>query len=540
MSVVVLLLLFVVVGMVVSLDVAGLTLSKSRQFHESPRQLTSWALSNAAWHSGLLLIYIFAISGLVRFVPSFLRSIPDLLNWIAQRFPVIDLLYLRYVVLVTRSLTQHASVILGLIALGILWLTYSSKVISRPGFGGLHELPPLARLVFDVVDLMLRLISGRGRADSELVRILFWQAQAALVAVDMLALATLLKAMHLLDTWQTCLLVCIVVFVCVAGLATLAGRMGMRAYRAIEEDSSDPRNIAHTRNWILVSIRLAEPYLIFYFALQLVAFLIFGEQIHSVTFFFAAALLVFGLVARHSLPVVVAAALSEGEIASSAPEGALRTTREVLKDAAQVLRLCIKAGFAVVGAVFLFAGWPYLKALLGFGELRPNSISLEFEISGLMGALKGIAAFSLLLRIKQIERVEDAMVRIAETIVRNGITFLFVAGALFIAAVFPLYDQALHGVMKAGTTEGFSLDSFGFVENHRHVLQIGLWLLYLLVFAAGFAAVRSRWSDEIDRVTADTGDARSDNFWRRVLVSFWVMAAIVLQGVGYLQRQIAN
>lgn len=231
----VLVILFVAVGMIVSLDVTGLTLSKSDYFHHNPKNLPAWAITNAAWHAGLLFVYISVISGLFKFAPDFLGKIVDALDWLAAQLPVIDIAYVKVVTLVVDSISIRAPVLLGILALYIVWVTYSQKIVSLPSAGTIAELPPLARLVFNLVDLLLiRLVFGSKLKEDDLVRMLYWQAQAALVAIDMLALATLLKSMQVLESWDNSLLVCGIVLVCVFVSAIVAGLLGQRAYVAVQ------------------------------------------------------------------------------------------------------------------------------------------------------------------------------------------------------------------------------------------------------------------------------------------------------------------
>lgn len=534
-----LIILFIVVGGIVSLDVTGLTLSKSKYFFENPKTLSAWALSNAIWHAGLLLVYILAISGLVSFVPDFLFGIIDGIKWLASQIPLIDIAYVRFVSLVGSSLAIHAPVIVGLAALLILWMTYSQKIVSRPSAGNISELSSLARLVFNLVDLLIRFLPGKRFSETELVRILYWQAQAALVAVDMLALATLLKSMRVLESWVSSVLVCVIVFICVFSLAILAGLFGSKSYETLNSNGSDGEGLKDAQNWILVTIRLAEPYLIFYFALQLISYLIFGEQVHSVTFFFASALLVVALVSTHSLPKVVSASLSPApQFGTSAI--ALRSVGAVILDSLLVLRVLCKwvlwFGLGVLG----FALFLYFKSLLGFLSSQATSISFEAEISHLLGILKVVASVLILFNIERFRRIEDGMVNMTEIVVKNCYAFVFVILALFMASMFPMIDQLLSRASSIDISKlGSQLGSLGLVENHRHVLQLGLWLLYLLLLGGVFSVANSRWSLEIIRVESKGTEYKS-HFWRPIFVSIYVVAAFLLSLIGYLQAKIAN
>lgn len=160
---------------------------------------------------------------MLRFIPDFLAGFVEFLSRLAALIPVIDIRLGYFAGLVSESLTIHAPVVLGILALCILWTTYSDKIVSVPSTGTLAGLSPLPRLIFNGLDLLFRLVPRAKLSEATLARLVYWQAQAALVAIDMLALATLLKSMQLLDQWNVSLVVCGIVFVCVGAMATLAG-----------------------------------------------------------------------------------------------------------------------------------------------------------------------------------------------------------------------------------------------------------------------------------------------------------------------------
>lgn len=527
--------LFVIAGAVVSLDVSGLTLSKSRYFHDHPDEIRAWWLSNSIWHAGLLLIYIAVISGVFGFFPEFLLGIADLVREILARLRI-DLEFTEYFSAVAQSIVVHAPVLLGIFALCILWSTYSDKIVSVPSSGSIGSLSPVARLAFNIGDLCIRLLLKKKLTESRLVRLVYWQAQAALVAVDMLALAALLKSMQVLNAWNASLLVCAIVFIVVGLLTAAAGNYGRTAYARMNS-SPESQWRRKSQDWILVSIRLGEPFLIFYFAIQLVAFLIFGRQIHSVSFFLASALLVAALVSRHSLPLVIERTLADPPEEQPALDK-LRPIRSVLSSMKEDLAKILRWAFVAFLAILAFSLFLYLKDLIGSGTGSPKSISLESEISLFLGFIKGIGICLVLLNIKAFHHLEDVMVLYLESIVKNSHAYLFVVIALFIAAIFPIHAQLLEGLnqFRASAT-GPNLGSLGIVENHKHVLQLSLWLLYLLMLSGACTVIRERWSVEIAEADSDDRKSRS-LLWRVLFVSFYAFASILLGLIGKLQSSI--
>ena len=115
------LVMFPIVGAIVSLDVTGLTLSKSLKFAKEKRSIFWWAITNACWHAGLLTVYILIFHGFFEFSLDFLDELKKILLHVASFFDFIKLDLKEYVVVLFDLINQHAKLMLGLIALFIVW-----------------------------------------------------------------------------------------------------------------------------------------------------------------------------------------------------------------------------------------------------------------------------------------------------------------------------------------------------------------------------------------------------------------------------------
>jgi hypothetical protein len=530
----ILLVLFVLVGCVVSLDVTGLTLSKSKYFHDNPDSRATWALSNGLWHAGLLFVYLFVIGFVVeKLVPWIARHTIWLLELLSSILPFIDEKYLQALRQVMASVTKHSPILLGLVAILVVWLTYSEKIKSRPSTGALSELKSLARSAYNLLEIGSRILGRKAESEAARVRFLYWQAQAALVAVDMLALAILIKSLHVIPEGDSLLatLLIITVFACVYFFASTSAIVGSRDYASIALETSAGNSALLARNWLLITLRLVEPLLIFYFALQLVAFLVFGKQIHSTTFMFAATLLVAALIKRHSLSDIVIAATTEpprtDEI-NLEQRPVLSILGELRNDAGTLLLWIIGS----VLAILLFA----LFIALRFEQI-PTIFPFEAEVSRLsawIGYFLLIAFLpspSLLGRVGSLLRpIETRLVSLSKTLMSNCYTFALIFLAVFAATVFPVYDDLLERATRSGV-EVLELrwHELGFVENHFHALQIGIWLLWLTLISFTIVIIDKSYPVEERDLSAPTSDR--GHFWRWFYAAVYGVAALSLEKV---------
>lgn len=525
-------LVFLIVGAAVSLDVTGLTVSKSKYFAQNPNRRTIWALSNGLWHAGLLAIYVFGIRWLLEdFLPWITSGVIAFFRLLASIFDFVTPEFIAALTEVARSVQKHSPILLGLIAVAFVWITYSKKITSEPSSGQLDELPPLARTVFNLLDIILRVLLPR-TSEAGIVRFLYWQAQAALVAIDMLALAILLSSLDMVSDREpeNAILVISLVFALVFVFAMFAGKVGAENYKSLEASKGEDAAAQLARDWVLLTLRFVEPLLIFYFALQLVAFLVFGRQIHSTTFIFSAALLVSALVKRHTLREIALKATieppSDDELASPR-----RTLAAVLFDILKDLGVLGKwIGYTIVAAV-VFAAFISVRY-----DKFPDPFPFEAELSQLVAWI----GYGLLIAFlpspaimgplgRPLAYLEARIVAFSKILLANCYTFLLIFLAALATVLFPIYDDLLEKAPTLGKQLfALKLHELGFVENHFHALQIGIWLIWFTVVAMAVVVVDKSYP--IAERDASSGGSDRGHFWR------WFYAAIYGVGAFILDR----
>ena len=478
--------MFVAVGLIVSLDVAGLTISKATTFQGDYTQRVVWALVNGFWHALLLAVYAFALFGLLRIftvdfvvIEKFFAAVVRVLNWLKIDF-AIDV-PLREVLGFVRT---HVPVLFGLLTLAIIWQTYDRKIISTPTTGDWRGLPPVARLVYDLVEILVRWTPLRhiGRRHPDHVSaFLRWQAEAALVAVDMLALAVLMVKMGYIETALNKWVLIILVFFIVSGLALLAANWSTRLLDSTPHDDTDAaRSLAAAeRDWWQIAFRLMEPWFIFYFALELIGFLLFGHPVHSVGFIFGASLLLFALIQKHKMRTIIVAATAPLVSASesTATQISNRSFRDIISDFKRLGYMLLLSIIIFIITVFLIAIlWKFAGNLIE----RPE---LDAAATGVAGTI------SLLLLIISV------FFRRGYVLAGQGINWLiehrkvfpFFIGALAVASIVPIYEK----ISEQGGTVRFmsERDGFcrivdlGFTANHMHALQISVMFVALWIFS---------------------------------------------------------
>lgn len=481
---------FLAVGAIVSLDVAGLTLSKVGTFAREGRSVQLWAFTNACWHAGLLFVYILVISGIFTFSFAFFEVLEDLLLAIVAQLAFIKVDLGDYVRSVFGLIEEHAKLILGLISLYIVWRTYSEKIVGEPTLGRTEDLPTLAKTVYDILEICIRSLPLPGAKRFNARVFLRWQAQAALVAVDMLALAALMKAMGYLESLGRQITLVGLVFAIVFALTLFIGIWGRRKYAELQETLGHAQNrqadsggqadedAIHAKctwDWIIVSLRLIEPWLIFYFVLELMSFLIFEERIHSVGFLFGSTLLLFGLVNRHTLLEIVRSCLPlDADAPAGAGEGPLRGFKEFREDFGKLGLLILKTLVYVVLAVLLV-----LVLVATFYASPADFISLDTEISRLFGYLTFLTIGLFLVS----DRIERKVYHFIDGVMESRHTFLFILSALILAGLVPIYEELSGAAFsRDGLIDGSgvcSVEAMGMKVNHIHAMQIVIWLAYL-------------------------------------------------------------
>jgi hypothetical protein len=511
--------LFVVVAAIVSLDVTGLTLAQIPDFTEKNKSLSGWAVSNGGWHAVLLGIYLGVITLIFDFSLNILVFLEQLLSAIisivADLLPDLQV----YLVVLKDALTRvfftlgvHAKLILGIITLLIVWSIYSKKIVARPELGSREDLPDVARAAYNLLYLLAeafyiiaRLLSRLRARPLPVTRgsireFLEWQAQAAVVAVDMLALAALVKTLNVINSQLAAWGLIAIVFGVVTAIAFFAARAAQATYLRFRSVAGDSRHNdgQAALQWLVISMRMLEPLLIFYFALVLISFLIMGgadqrEPVpehsmpkHSIGFVFGAVLLLWGLVKRHSLIRIVRTALpsrdhfvgssvvsarnnemNPGEIGEDARNNEMNLG-EIGEDFRALLRRVLRYfrdGILAVIALVVVASL-----------VKWYSPTAEIELDTLVSYTLLVGCYILFALFFVLESCRNNVIAAMEFIHRNRSVFLFVLGALFIASVVPIFDHL------ADTTKAGSIDcpkTLGLTRNHIHALQASIWFGYL-------------------------------------------------------------
>lgn len=313
------------IGTAVSLDVIALTFCSTHIYRADPRTWRRWAKYNACWHAGLLLTYlilidVFAVAAqylglLLTFdLPPWLAVFKTPWEWFRDRF------------------NSHIVVYAAALAMMYVWFQYTSKIISRPTSPDPKESPFFLRKHFYRHQAKLRDPNSR----------VFWNLSACLVAVDMLALAAVVKSgekliqfpeginarettIHQLNErvsqsfnptfLAATITVTIAVFVVVWLLCLLSAYLSRRFWSDLaSSDSFGQGAVAAT--FIVVLLRLLEPLVIFYFIVHSMAFLATGVPLHSPAFLLGSSFLVAALVQYSKFSEIVAAARDQVETSS--------------------------------------------------------------------------------------------------------------------------------------------------------------------------------------------------------------------------------
>lgn len=306
---------FFFISVIVSLDVLGLTLVKAWEFERNGLSRKLWAILNAGWHAGLLFLYVIFFSIFDAETLEYIR------NWFLELsidFPDFAWIF-NLLKLPLDLLIEHIRIIFGIAALIIVWFTYSSKIISIPEEGDKAELPFyvrwLARILSFCSGIILHFTDGYTK--NQIDR---WNINAALVAVDMLALAALLKSgNYVTDIYQygwLILTVGVVVFVITLIGCKLSsdifGKLDINKNSTFYDESNKSVNYYELKNVVvLVFVRLAEPFLIFYFATELIGYLISGIKTSLSLNFIGALILTVGLIIQNDLSVIIARTLGD-------------------------------------------------------------------------------------------------------------------------------------------------------------------------------------------------------------------------------------
>jgi hypothetical protein len=615
------------------MDVAGLTLSKTELFCRKQDSPLGWSFTNANWHAGMLVFYVLIVNGILAVSPEWVAIIGDVARNIWYYIAILpDELLAAFIVMID-SISDHVRLILGVFALVIVWRTYATKIISRPEHAEINRLPVLSRMLFNILDIFARAITRKHLNNSRFARFLSNQAQAVLVAVDMLALAILLKSIRYLEEPINVALaagiIWLVVFMMTWGTANFgmyhlkelnaarnrsfatdqgtpltgsvaandgitlgaspsyaltansaSGNVVMNAdgsftytpnanfhgidnftYTMTDAATSEPAvqsvtitvkaitlkgtsngDVVHAQyieksiDWIRITLRLTEPFLIFYFALQLVTLLVIGHQVHSMALYLGAALLLWALVDRCKLPRIVEACLAEYP-KKRITDSDFRTTVQLWTDLRQDVR---RLGLIAFGA---FIGFPFLLLLLSSVSLLLDEIqheqALESVVSYFVSAIGLLAAaqfFFFSWRKRNFDRMEKFVLAMLQKISDNRNTYICMFVSLTIAVIAPIYSDIVDNASwRLADIKGL------FGERHKHALQAGIWLVFLSLFAILIALGEKNWQAQcVGSNKSAITPAERNHHLGKLLGHLVTAGSLMLIGVGWLQSQIAN
>jgi uncharacterized membrane protein len=526
-------LLFTIIGVIVSMDVAGLTISKTEQLAAKPYSVVLWCISNALWHAGLLALYLLAINGILTISPEYIRLIEQFFSYAWQQLQFLPnglLLALQYA---TAGLKLHTNVILGVIALAVVWRIYSKKIVDSPSEGQISDLPLLARFAFNVLDIVSRAIGRRKISPKRLQQFLHDQAQAALVAVDMLALAILLKSTNSIQGVVEGCLVVGIVFVVVLTITYATASAAMDQFSTLQDKSLDvQRHSVRSLHWVRITLRLGEPFLIFYFVLQLVSLLLLGEQSQGVSLFFGAGVLVWALIDKFSLPTVVKSSLAKAR-APSEEQNTVRSFKQILWDLTMFLAVCAAAMIALPFALLIFS---LLAWITSFGSAAP--LAFDEQLSRVVGLLTVLSAGTFAPRLFQFTWLEDRLIKGINFLMANRRTFVFMAAAMFMATVFPVYDQLIDEARRAGTRPDLGGVRDLLQPNHKHVLQVGIWFALFVAIGTCLDRAERKFQVALGDLAQKPQVLKLYGWW--LYSGVLTLIGLLLVLVGYLQGLITN
>ncbi|MEP4311015.1 MAG: hypothetical protein ABJ364_14830, partial [Lentilitoribacter sp.] len=506
---------FIVIALIVSFDAVGLTISKTKYYRDNPKKLKSWALLNGFWHAFLLLTYGLFISG-------FISLFEVNLDAIIALFSEFDEVYiLRRIPSVVGFLQEHFIIIAGMIALVVIWQTYQDKITDQPASATRNNLGTLAKYVFDLFEIVIRAFAGSRYTKDEIRIILRSNIEAALVAVDMLALAILANRLEMMDTVPKILGFSAIVFSIVACLCFLAGRWGIRnfvnsdeavRYRAQASDNENPvekdnwnfegkfiDNVTGSylqKNWWLITLRLLEPWLIFYFALELLSVLLFDEQTHSPGYIFGTSLMLYAVVKSVGLDRVVFAAIADHD-PSTTPSGVREAGRSVLEIAIGLITIIIVAPLVFFVAIFfaclvIAITWEVYVVL--YQEDKPAFDAMLFFTATCINVMMLGLQFAS-------GRAREVVAKSLDWLEENYFGFVFSLAAIVIAVAVPIVHSLQEGVANNPKLKIFSQEFFVIVveDMHVHAAQVLVSLLWIFLLSLMLPALRPKKVPGVER-----------------------------------------
>jgi hypothetical protein len=527
-------LMFVVSALVVSLDVCGLTMSKGPELASRDKSgVWRWAGLNAAWHAILLFAYSVIIHLGIDFVsfrlPDWVAYVVEAIASFARAVGLGWLVNFELVDPVIQLLKAHLRLILGGATLVVVWRVYSAKVVGSPHMGKPSELGGLATTIYGILVLGTRIVRPRQFSAGSVQAMLTSNLQAALVAIDMLALAALLKVMGYLGSIGTSASISLVVLAIVFLMALLSALFARSVFSPLAATSMNPSPSLGSKVdgtepgariespphlvWLMTAMRITEPLLIFYFAIELVAFIVFGDRIHSCGFFFGALAFVVALCVKHKLAVIVS---KSAELADSGP-GDSQLRSEIQEEIAAITLWSVLAPLVKLACWVSLLSVVIVAALVAIATMRrwwhPDiNLSLDALISdGAWWICLFVALCSLLAvfgnkysrrpgwmywPLRKARLVESRAVDALAGCMKSRGTLLWCTIALFVAAIVPIYEQladSAFDVLAGEEAWAQTLNKVGLRSNHLHGLQVATWMILSLAIALMLWALDDNW-----------------------------------------------
>ena len=478
---------FLIIAMIVSFDVAGLTVAKSNYYASNPEKLKSWSLLNGFWHAFLLAIYGAIIAGLFDFLDINLEFFYKIIE------PLKIYTYFQHVLDVVAFLIEHIPVITGVIAIAVIWVTYRDKITDVPSSANRGELGYFPSRCFDLVELIIRLF-GRQKTQSEIALILRSNVEAALVAVDMLALALLANRLGMMENFSYIIFFSFSVFLVVSGICY---KVGVWSSKYFKDDDIKPRIAQHSfaakgtvtlevnllqKQWWLVSLRLLEPWLIFYFALELLSVLLFGKQTHSPGYIAGTTLMLYAVVKSRGLSNIIKAALATDSVYRNGlahQPYELRPFSEIIFGllvfiVGILLSIPIIIGACVISLSFI---WELYISVI---ESDPALDSMVYAVLIIATTLATLFQFVS-------DNIKLLIAKTFDWLDKNYYAFLFSMSALLIAVAVPMFHQVSSEIANTQSLESnnFSLINMLITESNLHALQVLFsltWVFGLSIF----------------------------------------------------------
>lgn len=315
-------LIALLIGAAVSLDVIALTFCSAHIYNSGPKVWKKWAKYNAGWHAGLLIFYLLVIdigAVLAQYIGVYVSiPLPDWLAWLAPLWTWIG-----------DRFRSHIVVYAAIAAMGYVWYQYSKKVYAVPTEPDIGEAPFFLRSIFRRGGISLSNPNSKW----------FWHLSCCLVAVDMLALAAVVKSGEkliqfprgievgsltlgeltgrVIDSFDTAFFlatatVSTAVFFVVFALCLLASKASKGFWTTLATRANYESHKL-TAVFIVLALKLLEPFVIFYFIIHSMAFLATGVPLHSPAFLLGSGLLVAGLIQYVTFARILAASTEQVE-----------------------------------------------------------------------------------------------------------------------------------------------------------------------------------------------------------------------------------